>query len=445
MVLACALGFAACSGDDARDSDRRAEHTDAGAIDGAPDAEPESTPIPMSSGTNVSFDTAYPIDTRGIGVLQDVRSPIQVDYFAFEAKAGTFYEIATGRRNFGPDNTLTLFDPDQQPIAENDDGPRFPGDLIDARLVVRAAQTGRYVVRVEDPFTPPQVFSDPSYPLLYYRFWVRALTERVAGTAHAKSSTKPTSIEFVHDDASGYECATVFGELADGEEQVYALSGRADYALIGHVHESGEHGDGSSAAGGVITVSDAEQRPLAQIDRESGQDSIHPPVSDGTYEVHVAGRGDPGSNGFYALDLVLLPDNPRERDDALNGTPEGAETIDMPGTPQRRGLLLSTLPGEDVDYYQFDALANEAITVACEGASGGSGVRRLRAEVRDANDATLLAGVESAHENLQLDGLEITQPQKLFLRLSHESPAAEGGEGTREIEPWTRCVVIAGP
>jgi hypothetical protein len=439
-------------GDDSSDRHMAAHPVDAGADANAsepPDAgdedeDADAGPIPMSPGTNVSFETALPVDTRGHGVLQDVRSFSQIDFFSFEAEAGAYYELATGRRSFGPDNVLTLLDPDLNPVAENDDGPRFPGDAIDARLVVRAARSGTYYVRIEDPYTPPQIFSDPSYPLLYYRFWVRALKDHAAGTAHARSaSSKPTAVEFFHDDASGYECATLFGELADGEDQVFALSGRAEHALIGQVHKAGMKGDGSSATVAAVTVSDAEHHAIAQIDRDLRQQGIHPPVGDGQFEVRVAGRGDPGPNGFYALDLVLLPDNPRESDDALNGTPEGAETIDMPGAPSRRGLLLSTLPGDDVDYYQFDVFPNETITLVCEGASGGSGVRGLRAELRDESGATLQSGTETPDANLQLDPLEITQQTKLFLRLSRDVPAAGGGES--EIEPWTRCVVIAGP
>jgi hypothetical protein len=410
--------------------------------DGEAETEGSSDPILTTSGSNTSFDTAWPIDVASRGVLQEVRSATQVDYFVFEAEAGKFYELATGRRNFGPDNVMTLFDPRQHPIAENDDGPRFPGDAIDARLVVRAAHSGKYYVRLEDPYTPDDVFANPSYPLLYYRFWVHALSTGVAGAVHAQVG-KSRKIELIRDEASGYDCALLFGELTDGETDVFALSGQADYALIGHVHAAGEHGDGSTTTAGVVSVLDAQHHPLARITRGDGRQSLHPPLRDGAYELTVAGRGDPGSNGFYALDVVLLPDNSPESDDRRNATPEGAETIEMPGSPQRRGLLLSSLPAEDVDYYQFEALSGDAITVACEGASGGSGVRDLRVELRDGEGTTLLAGIESPDENLQLEGLEIATPTTLYLRLS-SGTAAEGGEPS-DVEPWTRCVVIAGP
>jgi hypothetical protein len=458
VALVCTLlSVAACSGDKgARDVDQDAESdssrsrsrsADAGGVpdpgDAATNKSEETTPVPTTSGSNVSFETAWPIDVKSRGVLQDVRSASQVDYFVFEAEAGKFYELATGRRNFGPDNVMTLFDPHRQPIAENDDGPRFPGDAIDARLVVRAAHSGKYYVRLEDTYTPPDVFSNPSYPLLYYRFWVRELGAGVEGAAHAKVG-QSRQVELVRDETSGYDCAILFGEFTDGETDVFALSGQADHALIGHVHTAGEHGDGSTTTAGVVSVLDAQHHPLARIVRGDGRESIHPPLSDAEYELTVAGGGDPGTNGFYALDVVLLPDNPRESDDARNGTPQDAETIEMPGSPQRRGLLLSTLPDDDVDYYQFEALAGDAITVACEGESGGSGVRDLRVELRDRDGTTLLAGIESPDENLQLEGLEITTPTTLFLRLSGEGADAESGEAF-DVEPWARCVVIAGP
>jgi hypothetical protein len=442
FALLCAGG---CDADDASHADDAAQDaTDADDARLADAGEPDAAalPIPTTTGSNVSFDSAWPIAVDARGVLQDVRSVGQVDYFVFEAKAGTFYELATGRRTFGPDTVMMLFDREQRLLAENDDGPRFPGDPIDARLVVRAAHSGKYYVRIEDPYTPEDVFSNPSYPLLYYRFWVRALNARAAGAVHARPG-RQTEIGLVRDEASGYDCATLIGEFAEGETDLFALAGKADHALIGHVHSAGEHGGGSTARGGVVVVSDAQHHPLAKVDRASGVESIHPPLGEGAYEVSVAASGDPGANGFYALDLVLLPDNPRERDDLHNGAPEGAEALDMPGAPQRRGLLLSTLPADDVDYYQFDAQAGDAIQVACEAESGGSGVRGLHVEVQDAAGETLLAGLEWPNENLLLEGLEITSARKLFLRLSSDGAAAEGGESL--IEPWTRCVVIAGP
>ena len=97
-------------------------------------------------------------------------------------------------------------------------------------------------------YTPDDVFSNPSYPLRYYRFWVRALGANAAGAVHA-SHGEAAKLELVRDQVSGYDCATLLGEFSDGETDVFTLSGKADHALIGHVHAAGEHGQVSANDG----------------------------------------------------------------------------------------------------------------------------------------------------------------------------------------------------
>ncbi|HKP56806.1 MAG TPA: PPC domain-containing protein [Polyangiales bacterium] len=370
-----------------------------------------------------------PVDTTGIGVLQEVRSASQVDYFSFEAEAGSFYELATSRsRRFSPDNVMTLLDSELQPIAENDDGSLWDGDSIDARLVVRIAQGGKYFVRVQDPYTPPEVFDNPSFPLLYYHFWVRELLPNGRGVTHESSS----QVRFAHDDRSGYDYTTLIGELPSAATDSFKLAGLREHALIAEVLDSG-------LRGGQVRVLDRSRHVLAEIDRSRGQHSIHPPLQDQTYELNFTADTDSGDNAFYAVNLVLMPDNPREHDDAGNDMLRGAEPLEMVGEVQRRGLLLTTLPEHDVDYFTFDVAAGEQVTLACEAQSGGSGVRGLHVEVRNAADQSLASAFEELDSNVLLDGFIAEQDGPLWLRLNNVASDAS------EILPWTRCVVLAGP
>ena len=385
---------------------------------------------------NSSFETARRLEP-GESLLQDLVSGSQVDYFVFSGEAGTFYELFTNRGDFTPDNTLWLYDSNHKLLAQNDDGGRWPGDAVDARLVVRLPRSGDYYVRVEDRATPDAFFMAGSFPLLFYNMHLNELTG-AEGVAH-DTPDGPARVHFQRDAMSGYSFATLVGRLGDAALDRFELEGSADQALIGHARGPGIEGNGSSAELTRVQVLDGE-RPIAQIEHARGQENIHPPVGAGKYEVRVDADGDSGDNAFYVVDLVLLPDNPREAHDEANGQLSGAEAIRFEGVGRRRGLLLSTLDDEDVDYYSFSATKGDYLVLACEGESAGSGVRGLSAELRDPGDQVLASARETATENLAIDTFEIGEAGTYFVRLS-----SEGQPETEPIEPWARCVVLLSP
>jgi hypothetical protein len=196
-----------------------------------------------------SFATALRIEPGESPLLVDERSADQVDYFVFHVEAGSFYELTTDRSVFSPDNEITLYDSEHKPLAYNDDGPLWPGDRIDARLVVHAARTGDYFLKVEDPYTPPEFF-DSSLSLLYYYLKVRPVTAQTPGFARATAdgSTEPS---FQHDARSGYEYVTLLG-LFGAQGPACSFTGLAEHALIAHVAVGGAEHDGSSFSAGHV-------------------------------------------------------------------------------------------------------------------------------------------------------------------------------------------------
>jgi hypothetical protein len=387
--------------------------------------------------TNVSFETALRVPADGSSVLQDETHAEQVDYYVFEAEAGGYYEITTDRHRFSPDNLIALFDEQLELLAENDEGERWGGDAIDARLLVQAKTSGDHYVRVEDLWTPQRFFVS-DFPLLYYHLSVRKLEAGSEGIAIAGAEGR-VEVELATDEASGFRYATLIGVPQNGSAS-FELQG-ADEAVIGRVLRAETPILATGKGWREVELLDAEQTVIANILSDLGQEELHPPVSRARYELHVIpdASGDIEQGAFYAIDIVLVPENPLEASDGENGTPEGAEPIEMEGTSWRRGLLLTTLPDDDVDYFRFEADAGSRALAVCEGESGGSRLRGLRAELLDDALTSLGAGEESPTANLEIEAAVLERTGTYYLRLSttpHEAQAAAA---------WARCSITVLP
>jgi hypothetical protein len=190
-----------------------------------------------------------------------------------------------------------------------------------------------------------------------------------------------------------------------------------------------------------VRVTDDADHALGQIDGRKKQEFVHPPLGAGTYHLTADLVGDAGDNGFFAMDVVMIEDNPREQAEADNDDIDGAENVELaPEMFRHRGLLLSSLDAKDVDYFAFEQPSAGFVTAACEAESGGSGVQGLHAELRDADDAVLAQADETAETNLLIDSVQVTQPGTYYLRLSSATKA-----GAADVEPWVRCVIIGRP
>ncbi|MET0389635.1 MAG: PPC domain-containing protein [Polyangiales bacterium] len=410
-----------------------------------PDARPPGTGLAdaFEAPSNLSFETARPITAEDI--WQRVVNDTQVDYYSFEAKAGLFYVLTTDVSSFSPDNVVTVYDADRRVLAENDHGSRYPNDHVDARLVFRPEQTGRYYVTVEDRISPTSSSDGRYVPPLIYHFTVREVTADTPSYTLVQDSETPTTLELMDDAATHARVVTLLGVLNAGEEQTFTLHGMADTALIGTLVPSGRQGESSTALATTVRVtSDSDQHLLAVIAQTAGQSSIHPPVDDGTYTIRVKAGDTVGSNDFYVLDLALLHDNPQERAEAANNRLEDAELVTLSNVQYRRGLLLSRLPNGDVDHYRFDANKGEHIIVGCEGESSGSGVRGLQAELLDAPSHSLIKAREPQTERLLIDNFEVQLTGTHYLKLTSDTPPPKNADDD-QVEPWVRCAIIVGP
>ena len=379
-----------------------------------------------------SFERAQRIELGEAPMLVDERSADQVDYFVFRAQAGTFYEITTDDARFSPDNVVAVYDEARELVAENDDGSLWPGDDYDARLVMRAPRDGDYYVRVEDLLTEEDFFSS-GFPLLYYQLRVRAISPETNG--YVINAPGLVLRNFEEDRELGYRYVTALGQF-EGPSAIIDFAGLGEHALIARVHAGGVHGDGSSVADGIVTVSTSDGSRLASIDRAERAEHIRPPIfSSSDHRITLQHEGEVGDNPFYAVDLVLLPDNPSEQRERENGRASGAEAVALSGGDYGRGLLLSRLSPGDVDYFKVEAREGDALTFSCEGESTGSGVRGLLVEVRDASDMKLGDGKEG-DDGVLLEWL-VTAPGTYYLRLSSETTSSE-------VVPWVRCAVFVG-
>jgi hypothetical protein len=383
-----------------------------------------------------SFASALRVEVGSLPIMIDERSATQVDYFAFQGEAGKFYELKTDNHTFSPDNVLKLFDSEQHALAQSDDGALWPGDAVDARLLVHIAKSGTYFIAIEDLTTTADFFSS-ALPLLYYHLTIREITPSTPGFALAKAGEQ-VAAGFQHDDKTGYDYVTLLGIPTAGDAP-FVFQGQAGKALIGHVTSGGTEGDGSSFAKGRFRVSAEDAGVLAEIDRASGQANIHPPIGAGSHTLSINSgvASELGENAYYSLVLVQLPDNPREQAEATNNLLSGAEAITFSGSAARRGLFLAELPSGDVDYFRFDLKAQDTVRASCESESGGSGVRQLRAELRNRQDQSIASATESVRENLMLTQVQVEQADTYYLRL-----AASSDQLASPIAHWVRCAVL---
>jgi hypothetical protein len=454
FALWMALAWAGCAGDhyapqdagpseDAEVRDAASPPTDAAAdaqLDANGDADTDAM-VEERDPTilrNFSFDEAKPLELGPVGALQPLESADQVDYFSFEAEAGEVYALATARGRFSPNNVIAFYDPDREKLAENDVGGMWPGDLIDARLIVRARESGTHYVVIEDRELPQVAFESEDVPTFYYRVTVTHLEKGMPGVAFDDGAgDRPAAIELLEDEAFGVAYVTVVGELSEGETDRFTLHGGAGQVLVGHVLPGGITGNGSTLRGGIVGVRDAAEHLVAEIDRGLGAEHLHPPVADADYTLSVRADGPLGDNAFYAIDLVLLPDNPGE-EATDNDTLEAAQTLELKGGILRRGTILAELPALDQDYFAFEAQASDRVDVRCEGESAGSGVRELRAEIRDRADEVLGDATEAIDTGLFLSGVTVGAAGTYYLRLSSATP-----EAAEAAPAWVRCAVIA--
>lgn len=103
---------------------------------------------------NNSISEAFPTAANASDLCEITLWPTgDEDYFSFWGRTGLFYEVTTKSLEAGIDTLLTMFDPQGNVIASNDD--RQPGNRA-SQVAFTAATTGYYYARIinQDPSDP---------------------------------------------------------------------------------------------------------------------------------------------------------------------------------------------------------------------------------------------------------------------------------------------------
>lgn len=403
---------------------------------GAPDA---------GDNDNSTFETADPIEIGSKGAFDMVDGREDVDFFSFDGREGEWIEIRSSY--FDPftfsDTRLTLFDPARAQIAYNRYVDSIQGENLLARIVTRLPATGKYFVEVGDPDGPPY---DAGLSQAYH-LKVDELTAQPDGfavEADGEPDTTPVTFHAWNIDPVIVDDSFMVGTFSDTNDiDRFSFTVTGDiHALSAEVFESGALADGSTTSAGKVWITDeAGTTIIARIDNTSGQSFLGPPLDPGNYMLWVAHPDTPiGTNDFYVVRTLLLPENPREAADATNGTVGSAEPFAVTGG-NASASILAHIGDQDVDYFRFDGQAGQTISTFCESARSGSGLVGLTVSIRDETDGILLEATETPASQaapgtaVSLDHVPIPPSGSIYVRTTKESQLPDvAGD-------WVRCAL----
>ena len=410
---------------------------------GAPSHGPDDPAFDLTG--NDRFETAYPVVVGDpAGTVEVVASVDQVDFFRFEGTAGQWMWLTTNSGGRSPNTVVTLYDSQRRQIARNDEGSLWSGDGFDARLITRLPAEGTYFVSVSSAATPPALIGAG----LAYKLVVAGIDEDTSFVVPDADFPFHTDVALARDlELSNVEIggalvgrATVLGTFGpQGDLDVYAIDVDRPGALLAIFQPGGVNGSGSTTSAGEIWITDLSGgEVIARIDQTNEQHTIRPTVEPGRYLLWVYPPGPGvGENDFYTVDTVLVPENPREMDDAANGTLAGAEPLADFGTLSTRGYVLAHLPPQDIDYFSFELYGESIVQVQCSSRSVGSSLLDLNAMILDEDGRIRGVAFEPARKSLDLSGVYAPAAGTYYLRIA--SPARLDDV----TGDWARCAVFS--
>ena len=412
----------------------------------------DSGPRPDSGPTgdgNDSFATAENV-TVGAGASGAIGTPGDHDFFAFEGTEGDWMIISTDANpDDDPamvDTVVTLFNASMTQIAENDDAQ--PRANTDSEIIIRLPSTGTFYVEVQEFSTwagdTPEGMGSFTYDLA-----ISALnTDAALVNLDAEAGNDVASAQALGWNTDG-NFNLVVGGFADATDvDVFSFEMLAARPLVQFtVMPSGVDGNGSSTTPSRIWITDATGATvIARIappafTEPNNPAEIQPSLAEGSYLLFVEHGPSAGANDFYVLKSFLSADNPPETMEVTNGvvaTPEPI-TLELDTTTMlRRGFVLATLGDADTDFYSFDVMTGEAVSVFCGSRSSGSGVVGLQAAVLDSTGTTTVSmGTETEIAGASIRDAAAT-PGTYVLRLTKTSQDAE------VTGNWVRCGIAVG-
>lgn len=379
----------------------------------------------LSDGNNV-FEEAAPLGVGPDGVGGELLPVTQdVDYYWFTGTAGQKLRITAESQpdagsGFDPaylDLLVTVYDQDQQRIAQNDDP--FPRTSADPEVFTELPADGIYYLRIGEcnrfyssGCGDPSEITDRSYRLVVREVDPATLTEERPGDVAA--------IQEVPGSGGGeYGRALVSGHFEGIVEtdtfsftvpsDVVVEPGQRQLVSFGFF-PAGSGGTGSSVnVQRAAIVDEGTGMAVAQVDpRPAGVDAwdraglLAPLVPGGSYRLELSHMvADVGERPFYFS--YHHPDGRSrmlELEGPLGGGNDDAATAEalMAEPPGEDGELRYFVEAElsppgDADQFSFEVPAGvERVSVLCRGERDGSGVRALRVALRGADDVEIVGG-----------------------------------------------------
>ncbi len=414
----------------------------------------ETAPVGDIDGTIVGA-TEMTVDVpSGALVGQDTLDPTgDVDYWTFTGKKGQLIEILvqSNQQNspFDPltiDSMVTLYGPNQQQIAFNNDDPSL--NTSDSELVTVLPTDGTYYLRVEECFTWAKAHptagancggtadkDNVDYLIVVFELNPAEQTN-ISPEAGEPNDGVPTP--------AGYQLGTynylttvMYGALSSATDvDKFAFTPPPDSNVTSgrptchfNVGPPGIDGNGSTLDGLMASIR-SQASPgvvLAQVDLMKGEISF--PCTLGQAYVLTLERtatSTVGSADFYVVSHFVGGSNPLEKAESANNTAAGAEAL--ASQPNSQGLPSYYVSGDlingaqDVDYFSVTVPAGAVKgSVYCAAQKSGSGLVGLTAEVKTATDGAIAGGsaTEDPAKGLALKGLAIPSgTSKLLLKVS---------------------------
>lgn len=397
-----------------------------------------------------------------------------VDYYQFSGQKGQLIvvQIATAQtKQKKPmdtsiiDTVMTMYGPDQQPYAFDDDPTGI--FINDSEIWTVLPADGTYWLRVEECATylatqpgansvcaAPTNKSDTSYGITFAvagSFPTSAQDQEMGDTV-----SNPTAISFLKtSDGKGYYREALWGTYKNGVDvdpfsftppsDLPLTEGRATLFVNGM--PGGVQGSGSTCDPGVAwLVVTGNSAKVAQIDLTKG--GLEVPVKLGQKVILAVqhGSGAKGNNDFYVLDASVSSSGPLESAESANDALAGAEALTQ--STNAAGNVSFFIAGDlingaqDIDHFSAAVPAGSwTSSVYCSAAGIGSGVQGLTAALVDALDQPLpgASGTEAAGPQQVKDYAVPAGTQKLLLKVtaSSQSPAQSGA--------FYRCTVVLVP
>lgn len=415
---------------------------------------PTSSSSTGTPDTNIDCASGTAIEIDGDGLNEDEIQDADTDedFFTFDATAGQalflFVDAKPATDEFEDgyiDSVLTLFGPDGQQYALNDDP--IPRNSQDSELYTVIPADGKYCIKVEHfcHFAPDDCAGAAPVTDGAFGVYVASLDpadESVIEHDETLDATTGTPMEYLKNPMSGigqYYVSVAYGDFASASDpDSFIVNAPDDLPCDANgtpcaqtiaagtqrintnidVFPVGTEGNGSTVPVGLVyltTVEDTTTR-IAQLDATKLDPvfgltltaPVDPALQYRLFVTSPAGAAI-GANPFYVLVHTNGGSNPLEQETATeNSTFATAETLE--GVPLTTGytgyFIAGDLADGDADYFKFDnatMAATDVLRAVCSGQRSGSGLRDLKFTIYEANES-----LDIADSTVETDEAEAT-------------------------------------